>query len=60
MAPQTSRTTILTALRAQIADGKPIVGAGAGIGLSAKFLEAGGVDLIIVCTCHFQNPQTRA
>ncbi|KXX74795.1 Uncharacterized protein y4oV [Madurella mycetomatis] len=48
MAPLTSRTSILAALRAQIADGKPIVGAGAGIGLSAKFLEAGGVDLIIV------------
>ncbi|CAH0002454.1 unnamed protein product [Clonostachys byssicola] len=48
MAPPTNRKEILKALRAQIADGKPIVGAGAGIGLSAKFIEAGGGDLIII------------
>ncbi|CAI6079755.1 unnamed protein product [Clonostachys chloroleuca] len=48
MAPPTNRQEILKALRAQIADGKPIVGAGAGIGLSAKFIEAGGGDLIII------------
>lgn len=35
-------------LRAQIADGKPIIGAGAGTGISAKFAERGGVDLIII------------
>lgn len=35
-------------LRAQIAQGKPIVGAGAGIGLSAKSIEAGGADLIVI------------
>lgn len=35
-------------LRSQIADGKPIVGAGAGTGISAKFAERGGVDLIII------------
>jgi len=35
-------------LRAQLASGKPIVGAGAGTGISAKFEEAGGADLIII------------
>ncbi|KAM3504530.1 hypothetical protein MY10362_003492 [Beauveria mimosiformis] len=48
MAPPTDRRDILANLRAQIADGKPIVGAGAGIGLSAKFIEAGGGDLVII------------
>ncbi|KAM0669109.1 hypothetical protein ACQRIT_004074 [Beauveria bassiana] len=48
MAPPTDRQEILANLRAQIADGKPIVGAGAGIGLSAKFIEAGGGDLVII------------
>src|SRR5205807_6836935 len=35
-------------LRAQVAAGKPILGGGAGTGLSAKCAEAGGVDLIII------------
>lgn len=48
MAPPTDRDQILANLRARIADGKAIVGAGAGIGLSAKFIEAGGGDLIII------------
>jgi len=48
MAPPTNRDEILANLRRQISAGKPIVGAGAGIGLSAKFIEAGGGDLIIV------------
>ncbi|EGO52093.1 hypothetical protein NEUTE1DRAFT_142003 [Neurospora tetrasperma FGSC 2508] len=48
MAPQLTRTQILEKLRGQIAQGKTIVGAGAGIGLSAKFVEAGGGDLIII------------
>jgi len=48
MPPPSSRSTVLAQLRAQIATGKPIVGAGAGIGLSAKFIEAGGADLIII------------
>ncbi|KAL4772534.1 TIM-barrel-protein domain-containing protein [Aspergillus nidulans var. acristatus] len=48
MAPPTSRPEILSRLRAQIQAGKPIVGAGAGIGLSAKSVEAGGGDLIII------------
>jgi predicted TIM-barrel enzyme len=42
------REEILARLTTKIADGKPIVGAGAGTGLSAKSEEAGGVDLIII------------
>lgn len=38
----------LRRLRAQIAAGSPIIGAGAGTGISAKFAERGGVDLIII------------
>jgi len=43
-----SRTDILARLRAQIDAGEPILGAGAGTGLSAKCLEAGGADLIVI------------
>jgi predicted TIM-barrel enzyme len=35
-------------LREQISAGKPLVGAGAGTGISAKSTEAGGADLIII------------
>lgn len=42
------RSEILKKLRAQVAEGKIIVGAGAGTGISAKSGEAGGVDLIII------------
>ena len=42
------RDEILARLRAQIAAGKPIIGGGAGIGLSAKCAELGGIDLIII------------
>lgn len=42
MAPPTDRKEILQKLREQIANGQAIVGGGAGIGLSAKFAEAGG------------------
>jgi predicted TIM-barrel enzyme len=38
----------LRRLRAQVAAGSPIIGAGAGTGISAKFAERGGVDLIII------------
>ncbi|EMD63672.1 hypothetical protein GGP41_005684 [Bipolaris sorokiniana] len=48
MSPPNDRTSILENLRSQIKNGKIIVGAGAGIGLSAKFIEAGGGDLIII------------
>ncbi len=43
-----TRTEILARLRQQLAAGKPIVGGGAGTGLSAKCAEAGGIDLIII------------
>ena len=42
------RAEALARLRAQVDAGKPIIGAGAGTGLSAKCAEAGGVDLIII------------
>ncbi|CAN1814046.1 ToMV susceptible protein tm-1(GCR26) [Linum perenne] len=41
-------STILQQLRGQIDQGFPIIGAGAGTGISAKFEEAGGVDLIVL------------
>ena len=43
-----SRAEILRRLQGQIAAGRPIVGCGAGTGISAKFAEAGGADLIII------------
>jgi predicted TIM-barrel enzyme len=46
--PFISRTESLGRLRAQIAAGRPLLGAGAGTGISAKFAERGGVDMIII------------
>jgi len=43
-----SRKKILKRLHAQIDAGKPIVGCGAGTGISAKFAERGGADVIII------------
>ncbi len=43
-----SRNECLQRLRAQVASGRPIIGGGAGTGLSAKCAEAGGIDLIII------------
>jgi predicted TIM-barrel enzyme len=42
------RNEILSRLRAQVTAGRPIIGCGAGTGISAKFAEAGGADLIII------------
>ncbi len=42
------RKEILKRLKAQIETGNPIVGCGAGTGISAKFAEAGGADIIII------------
>jgi len=42
------RSTILTRLRDKLAAGRPIIGGGAGTGLSAKCEEAGGIDLIVI------------
>ena len=46
--PFIPRTEALKRLRAQIASGYPLIGAGAGTGISAKFVERGGVDIIII------------
>ncbi len=46
--PRIERRVILERLRARIAAGKPIIGGGAGTGLSAKCEEAGGIDLIVI------------
>jgi predicted TIM-barrel enzyme len=43
-----TRRQVLTRLQTQLSQNKPIVGAGAGTGISAKFAEAGGADLIII------------
>lgn len=48
MAPPTDRKDILQKLRSQIDQGQAIVGGGAGVGLSAKFAEQGGLDMIII------------
>ncbi|MEO2049732.1 MAG: phosphoenolpyruvate hydrolase family protein [Pirellulales bacterium] len=42
------RISILDRLREKVAQGNPIIGGGAGIGLSAKCEEAGGIDLIVI------------
>ncbi|MCR8669559.1 phosphoenolpyruvate hydrolase family protein [Agrococcus sp. HG114] len=42
------RKTALAKIREQIAAGSPVIGAGAGTGLSAKCAEQGGADLIII------------
>ncbi len=43
-----SRAKILQRLRAKVFAGRPIVGGGAGTGLSAKLSEAGGIDLLVI------------
>src|SRR3954468_20130321 len=46
--PFIASKTALSRLRERIRKNEPIVGAGAGTGISAKFSERGGVDLIII------------
>jgi predicted TIM-barrel enzyme len=43
-----ARKDILTTLRELVRRGEPIIGGGAGTGLSAKCEEAGGIDLIVI------------
>jgi predicted TIM-barrel enzyme len=43
-----TRYEILARLRAKVASGQPIVGGGAGTGISAKMSEAGGADLLVI------------
>jgi predicted TIM-barrel enzyme len=42
------RADILARLQAKVAAGRPIVGGGAGTGISAKMSEAGGIDLLVI------------
>ena len=42
------RDEILSRLRAKVAAGQPIIGGGAGTGISAKMSEAGGIDLLVI------------
>lgn len=42
------RSTLLARFHAKIAAGQPLIGGGAGTGLSAKCEEAGGIDLIVI------------
>jgi predicted TIM-barrel enzyme len=46
--PRFERSTLLEKFRGMVARGEPIVGGGAGTGLSAKCQEAGGIDLIVI------------
>jgi predicted TIM-barrel enzyme len=46
--PRIARQDILKKFRAMIRRGEPIIGGGAGTGLSAKCEEAGGIDLIVI------------
>ncbi len=43
-----TRKEVVERLRAQLKQGRPIIAAGAGTGISAKFIEKGGADLIII------------
>src|ERR1700726_506482 len=46
--PRFERAELLKKFRAMVARGEPIVGGGAGTGLSAKCEEAGSIDLIVI------------
>src|SRR6266404_8503770 len=46
--PRVARQDLIDKFRAMIARGQPIIGGGAGTGLSAKCEEAGGIDLIVI------------
>lgn len=46
--PRIARSDLLQRFRAKIASGRPLIGGGAGTGLSAKCEEAGGIDLIVI------------
>jgi predicted TIM-barrel enzyme len=46
--PKIDRQTLLKRFRDKIAAGQPLIGGGAGTGLSAKCEEAGGIDLIVI------------
>ena len=43
-----TRTEILKKFRGQVANGIPLVGGGAGTGITVKSAEAGGIDLLVI------------
>src|SRR5262245_52964932 len=43
-----TRTDLVARLRAKVAQGRPIIGGGAGTGLSAKCAEAAGLDFVVI------------
>ena len=42
------RSQVLARLRAKVAEGRPVIGGGAGTGITAKSAEAGGIDLLVI------------
>ena len=46
--PRFERKALVEKFQAMKAAGEPIIGGGAGTGLSAKCEEAGGIDLIVI------------
>lgn len=48
MKPRITRADALARFKTEIDAGRPLIGAGAGTGISAKFCERGGVDIIII------------
>jgi len=46
--PRSARKKLIEKFRAMVGRGEPIIGGGAGTGLSAKCEEAGGIDLIVI------------
>lgn len=46
--PRVGRDAILARLRAKVARGEPVIGGGAGTGITAVCEEAGGIDLIVI------------
>ena len=46
--PRVERAALLDKFRGMVSRGEPVVGGGAGTGLSAKCEEAGGIDLIVI------------
>ncbi len=57
MAKRYTRTEFLSRLRSQITQGRPLVMAGAGNGITARCMERGGVDAIGVYTSSYLNAQ---
>jgi predicted TIM-barrel enzyme len=48
VAKKYTREDMIRRLQSQVQQGKAIIGAGAGTGISAKFIERGGADFIVI------------